>query len=53
MRLPISSVIASFFVALITPSAPAIAQQQYVAESTIRLTSASEPARIFVMILPR
>src|SRR6478609_6310103 len=44
MRLPISSVIASLVVALTTPSAPAFAQQQSGAESTIRLTSASEPA---------
>lgn len=43
MRLPISSVIASLVVALTTPSAPAFAQQD-AAGSTIRLTSASEPA---------
>ena len=41
MRLPISSVIASLVVALTTPNSPAVAQQG----STIRLTSASEPAR--------
>ena len=44
MRLPISSVIASLVVALTTPSSPAYAQQNS-AGSTIRLTSASEPAR--------
>jgi hypothetical protein len=44
MRLPISSVIASLVVALTTPSSPAFAQQN-VAGSTIRLTSASDPAR--------
>ena len=44
MRLPISSVIASLVVALTTPSSPAFAQQN-AAGSTIRLTSASEPAR--------
>jgi hypothetical protein len=43
MRLPISSVIASLVVALTTPSAPTYAQQS-AAGSTIRLTSASEPA---------
>jgi hypothetical protein len=43
MRLPISSVIASLVVALTTPSSPAFAQQN-AAGSTIRLTSASEPA---------
>jgi hypothetical protein len=43
MRLPISSVIASLLVALTTPSSPAFAQQN-AAGSTIRLTSASEPA---------
>jgi hypothetical protein len=43
MRLPISSVIASLVVALTTPSSPAFAQQS-AAVSTIRLTSASEPA---------
>jgi len=44
MRLPISSVIASLVVALITPGSPAVAQQNY-SESTIRLTSASEQVR--------
>jgi hypothetical protein len=44
MRLPISSVIASLVVTLTTPSPPAFAQQN-AAVSTIRLTSASEPAR--------
>ncbi len=44
MRLPISSVIASLVVSLTTPNSPAFAQQN-VAGSTIRLTSASEPAR--------
>jgi hypothetical protein len=43
MRLPISSVIASLVVALTTPSSPAFAQQN-AGGSTIRLTSASEPA---------
>ena len=43
MRLPISSVIASLVVALTAPSAPTYAQQS-AAGSTIRLTSASEPA---------
>jgi hypothetical protein len=42
MRLPISSAIASLVVALTTPSSPTFAQQN-AAESTIRLTSASEP----------
>jgi hypothetical protein len=44
MRLPISSVIASLVVALITPSSPAVAQQES-SESTIRLTSAVEADR--------
>jgi hypothetical protein len=44
MRLPISSVIASLVVALTTPSSSTFAQQN-AAESSIRLTSASEPAR--------
>jgi hypothetical protein len=44
MRLPISSVIASIAVALTTPSSPALAQQAS-GGSTIRLTSAAEPAR--------
>ncbi len=41
MRLPISSVIASLFVALTTPNSPSMAQQG-VGGSSIRLTSASE-----------
>jgi hypothetical protein len=44
MRLPISSVIASVIVALTTPSSPALAQQTSIG-STIRLTSATEPAQ--------
>jgi hypothetical protein len=44
MRLPISSVIASLVVSLTAPASPAFAQQN-AARSTIRLTSASEPAR--------
>lgn len=44
MRLPISSVIASLFIALTAPSPPSFAQQNATG-STIRLTSASEPAR--------
>lgn len=44
MRLPISPVIASLVVALTTPSSPALAQQSATG-STIRLTSATEPAR--------
>jgi hypothetical protein len=43
MRLPISSAIASLAIALTTPSSPAFAQEN-VAGSTIRLTSAIEPA---------
>jgi hypothetical protein len=44
MRLPISSVIASLVIALTAPSPPSSAQQNATG-STIRLTSASEPAR--------
>jgi hypothetical protein len=44
MRLPISSVIASLVIALTAPSSPSFAQQNATG-STIRLTSASEPAQ--------
>jgi hypothetical protein len=44
MRLPISSVIASLVIALTAPSPPSFGQQNTTG-STIRLTSASEPAR--------
>ncbi len=44
MRLPISSVIASLFVALTTPNSPSMAQQD-VGGSSIRLASATESVR--------
>src|SRR4051812_4016562 len=44
MRLPISSVIASLVIALTAPSSASFAQQNATG-STIRLVSASEPAR--------